>query len=182
MGKENPTSMFWLDFADRLYNILRKETKAYRKLFLSAQKRHAALLKRDMELLEVLNQEDGTIVEGIKRYERDRAHLLKYSFSRSWPGYDGLSLRELIERMPPELANHKEDLKDLRGEFSKVIESLKDINDLNGSLIARALDYIDFSIKLYVNSADKDTTYQDAAVKKNEVKSTSMPSILDRRG
>ena len=139
MEKASPSSIFWLDFSDRLYTILRKENKAYRKLLLSAQKRHGALLKRDMKLLEELNQEDGTTVDGIKRYERDRAHLLKYSFSKSWPGYDGLSLKELIERMPPELTNHKKDFKEFRGEFYEVIQSLRGLGDaVNNDILYQA--------------------------------------------
>jgi flagellar biosynthesis/type III secretory pathway chaperone len=181
LGVATPPVGPWSDVAEGLYTILRGEAKVYRKLLLSAEKRRQALVKRDVELLKNLNEGDSAVIEGVKKYERDRMYLLKRTVSAFTPGYEELSLRELVDRMPQELSNRKEDLEKLRVELSKIVERLRDINEANALLTDRALAYIDFSIKLYVGAGDRDLTYRDMAVRRENVKNTAAPVVLDRK-
>ncbi|MGQ9631085.1 MAG: flagellar protein FlgN [bacterium] len=141
---------------ERLKGILGDELTAYRTLLDLTNRKREALLEKDLDLIDDLTNSEESIIEQVKELERARIDCTKRiadSCNISFAEFNFDSLLKIVDD------SERAQYSDLKDALIKTTNELQDANDLNARLIQQSLDYINYSLKLFTDLRDGDTTY-----------------------
>ncbi|PRX32575.1 flagellar biosynthesis/type III secretory pathway chaperone [Orenia metallireducens] len=123
---------------EKLIDILDKEYQLYQKMYELSKKKQKVIINEEIESLEKIVGHENKILEGIIKLEKVRQNLV-----------GDRNISDLIESINGKY-NHK--LKELQSKISDLVEELRIINQLNGSLINNSLQLTNMTLNLLTNN------------------------------
>ena len=141
---------------DGLLDILIKELALYGDLYDLSRKKSEIIIDGDVDALtRVLSVEQQLVIE-LGHLENQREKVIE-----EWALRLGVDPRHttISEIIPFLNGDTKGRLEKVWNELSEIVAQLRQINDLNGTLIKNNLEYIDFSIKLIAGQDEAGTVY-----------------------
>lgn len=155
---------------DQLIIALTKEKDLYKDYLDIATKKKEIIIGGHVKELENITTIEQNLIVQLGKIDHIRNSIIGNILKEKDIESVG-SLSELVEHLPE---NYKEELLDLKGDLERVINDIKDINDLNGSLIKQSLDYIDFNMNLILSLENTGSTYESNASEKDLKKKSNM--------
>lgn len=145
-----------------LINILGEQNELYTQLVELSKEKKDVLIKNDIDALQKINSSENAIVGRSQRLERSRISTLHDIASVLNQSPDTLTLSalaDLIEGQP-----EYQDLITISDGLRTTIETLKEANDLNNTLIQNSLAYVEFSMNVTHSYMEQTpTTYDNRA-------------------
>lgn len=154
-------------FKDELKKILNGELQIYKELSQITYEKTQPIIDNDTEFLDKTTMREEELILGITQWEKKREELLN-----SWGLDKNTSMSQIISNITVE---DKKELEDIKEELSKILEEIKERNELNNVLIRDSLEYLDFNINLLANVKDPGTYI------KGSKSSNVNQSIFDRK-
>ena len=154
-------------FKDELKKILNGELQIYKELSQITYEKTQPIIDNDTEFLDKTTMREEELILGITQWEKKREELLN-----SWGLDKNTSMSQIISNITVE---DKKDLEEIKEELSKILEEIKERNELNNVLIRDSLEYLDFNINLLANVKDPGTYI------KGSKSSNVNQSIFDRK-
>jgi flagellar biosynthesis/type III secretory pathway chaperone len=154
-------------FKDELKKILNGELQIYKELSQITYEKTQPIIDNDTEFLDKTTMREEELILGITQWEKKREDLLN-----SWGLGKNTSMSQIISNITVE---DKKELEDIKEELSKILEEIKERNELNNVLIRDSLEYLDFNINLLANVKDPGTYI------KGSKSSNVNQSIFDRK-
>jgi len=160
---------------DGLLDILIKEFALYGDLYDLSRKKSEIIVDGDVDALtRVLSVEQQLVIE-LGHLENQREKIIEDWALRLGVDPQRTTLSEIISFLN---GDTKGRLEKVSNELSEIVSQLRQINDLNGTLIKNNLEYIDFSIKLIAGQDEAGTVY--SKVGKAPVKQQNR-NLFDRK-
>lgn len=154
-------------FKDELKEILNEELQIYKELSQITYEKTQTIIDNDTEFLDKTTRREEELILGITQWEKKREELLN-----SWGLDKNTPISQIISNITVE---DKKDLEEIKEELSKILEEIKERNELNNVLIRDSLEYLDFNINLLANAKDPGT------YRKGNKSSNINQSIFDRK-
>ncbi len=139
-----------------LAEILEKENVLYRDILELSRHKTGIIVKGKVSELEQLMKVERDMILKAGELEQRRIDEINRLARHFNMPRDEFNITAAIERTSNDDIGKR--LMVFRDEISASLRELKEVNDLNGELIEKSLEYIDFSINL-VASHDADITY-----------------------
>lgn len=147
---------------EKLLNILEEEIELYKKI-LDVSKNKTTLLKENkVKELEATTKEEEILVADVIEKEKIRIQEVKNICRRYDKPEKSLKIEELCEFVD----NSKEELLDAKKEIVNLLNELKEVNELNSTLINSSLEYINFAVNMLTETAPN-TIYQPGGKQQN---------------
>ncbi len=144
---------------DKAVLIIAQEKEAYRKALDLAKEKHNSLKQKDLQRLdEVVKKEQGALFE-IKLAQQKREKILREVASAMQLPPEELNLRTLAQLAPD---RQKENIENLRVEFSKLVDEYKRQDTINRRIIEDELDYIGFVMNFSTREGSAANNYDQA--------------------
>lgn len=142
-----------------LCTVLQNEAVVYKKDFDIAERKKQQIINNNLDEIKKLNLEEQNVFYNIVDLEGEREKIVKNIAKNLGKDPKQLTITEIITVLTnSEMVVDKKiisKLQDLKEELNRVIDDIKKINDLNKMLINSSLEYIDFSINLFMGSTDQ---------------------------
>ncbi len=144
----------------KMLEIIDQENKLYAELIKIGEEKKNVIINNDVVALEAITKKEQGFVKTIVSLEALRVQAV-----------DGFCIEKGIKRVDTvtELMSHLSEMERLqfnvaREKMQRTIDGLKDVNELNNSLINQSLDYIELSLEIAKSFGMQDAGYgEDAA-------------------
>ena len=123
-----------------------------------AEQKKQVLIHGPMDTFSSLVTKEMQRVNRVKNLENARQQLLDESLKMMGIQGPNLSMKEWIGMINDE--TERQSFSQLRDQLRKVLVTLKQVNDLNLQLIKQSLDYINYSMDLYLGTREKEYFYK----------------------
>lgn len=148
---------------DQLILALNKEISLYRDYLEIATKKKDVIIKGHVKELESLTGIEQNMIVNMGKIDNMRTSIIgNLLMELKIESVENLS--ELAGYLPE---SYQAELLQLKGQLEEVLQEIKNINELNGSLIKQSLDYIDFNMNLMMSLENHGTTYESNANEKD---------------
>ena len=144
---------------EQLVLALTKEHEMYRDYLEIANKKKELIISGQVKELESITNIEQSMIVNMGKIDHIRNSIIGNFLTEQELESVG-SLSELAEHLPQKDQTR---VLDLRNKMEKVINEIKYVNELNGSLIKQSLDYIDFNMNLMLSLETKGSTYGNNA-------------------
>ena len=114
-------------FKDELKEILNEELQIYKELSQITYEKTQTIIDNDTEFLDKTTRREEELILGITQWEKKREELLN-----SWGLDKNTPISQIISNITVE---DKKDLEEIKEELSKILEEIKERNELNNVLI-----------------------------------------------
>ncbi|MHB1313898.1 MAG: flagellar protein FlgN [Christensenellales bacterium] len=150
-----------------LLAVMTDEKSIYQNLLeLSNRKKDIIMQNLLTELNTILRQETA-LVNRIKKLEKERAISLEEIATKQGVAGRLLSMDEILALAG---GNQRDQLAELKNEFSRIVTKLTDSNELNRKLIYTQLEYTSFCISVLLKQANMSETYDNlGSTKENKM-------------
>lgn len=155
---------------EQLILALNKECEIYEEVLrLAKQKRRIIIEGRVKELDSITRKEQGMIVT-LGKLENIRDSIVKNILKEIEIKNDVQNITELVKYIENE---SKEKILEIKEKLMKILDQVKNENDLNSKLIKQSLEYIEFNKNLITSLESQGSTYganadeKDIKVKSN---------------
>lgn len=138
--------------------VLSLETVEYKQMLALAAEKKEAVLKNDVQQLEVVVARETTVFNRIKQLETEREALIEKAAVLSHVPKGTMKLTDIIELVNGDL---REDFIKIRDELSDVVTKLKLSNKVNKDLVKTQLQYTSFCVNLLTGSSGPLSTYSN---------------------
>jgi flagellar biosynthesis/type III secretory pathway chaperone len=127
----------------------------YQKLLFMANKKREILVAGDIERLAELISEETEIILTAGKMENQRRKLIEeWGEAENWPK-DDLTIEFILTQLEPP---HAEEARQKVMQLKQFVAELKETNTLNGALLERALEFVNYSLEL-LTGGDTGMTY-----------------------
>lgn len=136
---------------EELVQVMDDEIGIYKDLLPIAEEKTSAIIKNDLEELQVITNREQLVVEKITALERKREKVIEnigMVISRNPSTLNMKAMIKLLEKQPKE----QRQLKQIHDEMKDVIQRLVKINDKNKKLIETSLEMISFNMNVLQSS------------------------------
>lgn len=148
---------------DNLINILVEEIDVYKKILEVSKNKTTLLKENNVKELENTTKEEESLVATIIEKEKLRIQEVKNICKRYNKPEQSLKIEELCEFID----DSKEELLEYKKEIVNILKELKQVNELNATLINSSLEYINFAVNMLTDTAPN-TIYQPGGHQENK--------------
>ena len=148
---------------------LKQQITLYAELYELERDKQKALIKNNLQEIELITARQETIFMGASRLEKERLLWAEHIGRDFGKTPEELTLAELAERFPV--------LENVRLELDQVVGQLQEIHDINTQLLQQAVKVVEFTVSMLTHQ--EKNTYQRPSTKENE--GTRNLHLLDRR-
>jgi flagellar biosynthesis/type III secretory pathway chaperone len=141
---------------NELFSVLDQESKIYGDILKIAKNKTSIVVEGRVAELENIVKLEQSLVLQLAKFESQRELLIDKLSRASGLKPDAVTISEIISRIG---SAQGEKLKSLQQAMSLTIQDLKSTNELNSRLIKNSLDFINFSLGLFVNADSTDNNY-----------------------
>lgn len=128
---------------DQLLEIMGEQANRYEELLGLALEKRDVIIANDIESLQKINHLENILVSQNQKLEKKRQSIVADMAMVLNQKENDLTLTKLIELMKDQ--EEHQSLVDLRDNFKKILDELKQVNQQNGELVQHALEYIEYS-------------------------------------
>jgi hypothetical protein len=158
-----------------LINLLNSEYKVYVDIYEIAKKKKDVLVKGQVKELENLLKVEETLVIKMGKLENLREQNLLDIASSLNIKVEDINVSNIVKKIDP---LYQKELKQSQENLVKIIDDIKNINEINTKLIQNSLEFIDFSINVFANASESGENNYGSSGKVNEQKTKT---ILDMK-
>ena len=149
-------------------NLIQQVT-LYQELNALEQEKQKALIKNNLQEIELITTRQETLLLGASRLEKERLQ---------WAEHIGRDLGKTPEDLTlAELAEHFPVLEEVRLELDKVVGQLQEIHEINTQLLQQGIKVVEFTVGMLTH--EEKNTYTHPKHNENEGKRNL--HLLDRR-
>lgn len=163
-----------------LIACLEEQVDAAVRLLEVARAKQRAILDGDHKSLETAVAQEGPIVDHLSALEDRRSQWVTQWAARHSLSPD-LTLKELIEKMPPRRERAAATLRALSADLSRVLNDLRDANELNAGLLYHSLAFTRMILGAFAESDPRSGTYGPGAAKQDDTPPAGTKAILEWR-
>lgn len=148
---------------DQLIMALTKEINLYRDYLEIAAKKKDIIIKGHVKELESITNIEQNMILNMGKIDHIRTSIIGNLLMEL--GIESVeNLSELAHYLPE---NYQTEVLQLKDQLEEILQEIKNINELNGSLIEQSLDYIDFNMNLMLSLENHGSTYESNANEKD---------------
>jgi len=152
-----------LKSVEQLILALTKEYEMYKDYFEVAKKKKEIIINGHVKELDHITKIEQDMIMTMGKIDHIRTSIIgNLLMELNIKSVD--SLTELTEYLPEQAASK---IMDIKEKLEMIIKQIKDLNDLNSSLIKQSLEYIDFNMNLMMSLEAKGSTYGSNADEKD---------------
>lgn len=130
---------------DQLCEVMYEQTERHTELYGLSLEEKDAIIKNDIEMLQKLVNLKNMVIAQNNRLEKQRISLVKDIAEVTGNKSDDLSLADVIEILKDQPAE-QEKLREAGHKLKDSLEKLKEINDLNKSLLESSMEFVEYSL------------------------------------
>lgn len=150
---------------DKLITILEDEINIFKQILDLSKEKTSVIVEGKINDLENMLSKEQSLVVKIGELESQRENItedIKAQLNIDKDEFYLTTLTEYIDETKSCI------LKETQKEFTKVLDDLKETNQINSQLINNSLEYIDFSINLLSSEEVQANNYSDKGETKNK--------------
>ncbi|CAM2934244.1 flagellar protein FlgN [Paenibacillus sediminis] len=149
-------------------STMERLTELHQQLFDSGEEKKQAIIKNDIEKLTQIMTQENRLLKQVAEVEKERVDAA-YAFlhEKGIRSQLNLTVTELLRLVFN--VEERFQLQDSQNRLLNVIHALKRQNEVNQQLIHHALEFIDFSLNVFVGAED-DLIYQNPAHQSSNLK------------
>jgi len=140
-----------------ILDSLEQEKEIYKELIDLSTRKTDIILKKKVDVLDKLVDLEQELVEHIKKLELDRQELVEELAKVKDVEANTITLSKLIEWSEGDLRLKFENIQE---EFTRIIDRLRHLNEINAKLIRTNLEYIDFALSLVTGEGASGSIYE----------------------
>jgi len=129
---------------DQLVDVMKEQTERHKELHGLSLEEKDAIIKNDIDALQNLVNLKNMVISQNNRLEKQRVSLVKDIADVMGNKNTDLSLADLIEII--EIADDKEKLREAGNALRAAVTQLKEINDVNKSLLESSIEFVEYSL------------------------------------
>lgn len=148
---------------DQLIMVLTKEYEMYKDYLEIARKKKDVIISGHVKELDNITKIEQNMIVSMGKIDHIRTSIIGNLLMELKVEAVG-SLSELTELLPSQVGAK---VMDIKGKLEGIIQEIKDLNELNSSLIKQSLEYIDFNMNLIMSLETKGSTYGSKADEKD---------------
>ncbi|MGO1368462.1 MAG: flagellar protein FlgN [Senegalia sp. (in: firmicutes)] len=152
------------ELIDILIKVLNEEIDVYSELLKKLQEKTDILISGDLKALDNITKEEYSIIEKLSKFETLREKVI-FNIAHKEGLKKDINIKEIIDILQ---GKEKERLSNSREKLIKLLDEVKNKNELNGTLIKDSLDYIDLNINVFTNR-DNNLTYGKGKAKSENI-------------
>lgn len=141
---------------ENLTRVLAEELKLYKSILDISKRKTRVIIDGNIDELNKIVKGEHSFVLKVGKLEDLRGKLVFALSKKLGISFDNINVSEIIKRIDENEAKKIEKYKEF---ILKVVNELKDVNEINGKLIKNSLEFIDFSINLVSNIDDGSNNY-----------------------
>ncbi|MCL1863594.1 MAG: flagellar protein FlgN [Defluviitaleaceae bacterium] len=131
---------------DQLADVMREQTERHAELYGLSLEEKDAIIKNDIETLQNLVNLKNMVISQNNRLEKNRIALVKdIADVMLFKKDDTLSLADIIEILKDQ-PTEQEKLRESGAALREAVEKLKEINDINKSLLESSMEFVEYSL------------------------------------
>ena len=135
---------------NQLIDVMSEQTERYTELLGLAKEKQDVIIQNDIETLQKLTNLENMVISQNNRLEKKRMALVNDISEVLGHGGSEIDLATLLSLLDGQEEQAK--LKDVGERIRSVLNELKEVNDVNNSLIQNSLDYIEYSLNVIRSS------------------------------
>jgi flagellar biosynthesis/type III secretory pathway chaperone len=149
-----------------LLNNLKWQYESYSELLVLSDKKRDILIKGDVKLLDEINSIEQEIVLKLGKIEYKREGIINRIADEYKKDVSEVNGKLLESMIPGEKVGH---FKELKVRLKDVLKELSKKNEINERLINKALEYIQFSLRVITEAGKQDTGYNASGSSEKKV-------------
>lgn len=130
---------------DQLVDVMKEQTERHNELYGLSLEEKDAIVKNDIETLQNLVNLKNMVISQTNKLEKQRVSLVNDIAEVTGCKGDDLSLADVIEILKNR-PKEQEKLREAGTALRESVEKLKEINDLNKSLLESSLEFVEYSL------------------------------------
>jgi flagellar biosynthesis/type III secretory pathway chaperone len=130
---------------DQLVDVMKEQTERHTELHGLSLEEKDAIIQNDIDTLQNLVNLKNMVISQNNRLEKQRISLVKDIAEVMGHKSDDLSLADVIEILKDQPAE-QEKLRESGTTLREAVEKLKEINDLNKSLLESSIEFVEYSL------------------------------------
>lgn len=145
----------------QILSVLQELLDEHRQLVAYSKAKTEVIRKNDLDGISYISGKEKKIAQRIQELEQARIALVdQYIVGQKMPASRPVTLDMLIQVVTDPAV--KKRLEGMLQDMSAVVMELRDINDLNQTLVRMTLEYVDFTQDLLFGPQEEDVTYHRA--------------------
>lgn len=141
---------------NELANILEQEARVYDSILNISRNKTKIIVEGKVTELENIVKLEQSLVLQIGRLENLREEIVEKCAEQLGVNPSDITVSELVKHLK---GDHAKKLKASQQKMASTLSDLKNTNDLNSKLIKNSLDFINFSINLFVDAGAGSNNY-----------------------
>lgn len=134
-----------------LNDNLKEQNEIYTKLLTLEERKKDALVKNNIQEIELITSQEEVFIIRVNRLEKDR--LL-------WAEQIGHELGKPPEELTlAEIAEHFPTLEEVRLDLDQIVVKLKEVHEINSQLLQQAMKIVDYSVGLLTHQESNTYSY-----------------------
>lgn len=134
-----------------LNNNLREQSEIYKKLLTLEDKKKNALVKNNIQEIELITAQEEMFIMQVNRLEKERLMWAEQIGNELGKAPEDLTLAELAEHFPI--------LEEVRLDLDQVVLKLKEVHETNSKLLHQAMKIVDYTVGLLTHQESNTYTY-----------------------
>jgi flagellar biosynthesis/type III secretory pathway chaperone len=130
---------------DQLVDVMKEQTERHTEIYGLSLEEKDAIIKNDIDTLQNLVNLKNMVISQNNRLEKTRISLVKDIAEVMGHKSDDLSLADVIEILKEQPAE-QEKLREAGAELRGAVSKLKEINDINKSLLESSIEFVEYSL------------------------------------
>ena len=130
---------------------LSEQAELYNKLLTLEEKKQKALIKNEIQEIELITAQEEMFIIQVNRLEKERLMWAEQIGRELGKPPEDLTLAELAEHFPA--------LEEVRLGLDQVVIRLKEVHETNSQLLQQAMKIVDYTVGLLTHQASNTYTY-----------------------
>lgn len=135
---------------ENLNDNLREQAEVYNKLLTLEEKKKNALIKNNIQEIELLTAQEEVLIIQVNHLEKERLMWAEQIGRELGAPPENLTLAELVQHFPG--------LGEVSLELDKTVLRLKEIHEINSQLIHQAMKIVDYTVGLLTHQVSNTYT------------------------
>lgn len=136
-----------------LNDNLREQTSLYNKLLSLEEKKKDALIKNNIQEIELITAQEEVFILHVNRLEKERLMWAEQIGRELGKPPEELTLAEIVDHYPL--------LSKVSLDLDQIVVKLKEVNEINSQLLQQAMKIVNFTFGMLTHQQDNTYTHPD---------------------
>ena len=143
---------------EKLFGVLKQQISIYESILNLSKKKTDVIVAGKVAELENFVKMEQAIVMRVGKLEQQREEIATQLAQSLGINHSSFTIMQIAGRLDKQ---QQDKLKEYQQKLSNILESLKEVNNLNSKLIQKSLEYIEFSMNIMTSNESSGNEYEN---------------------